>query len=65
MHPTTQLLVDLVRLPSVNPMGRPLTGPDYLEHRVTDYLERFFRDLPRPTGRCCGKCIRTLCRSMA
>jgi len=45
MHPTTQLLVDLVRLPSVNPMGRPLTGPDYLEHRVTDYLERFFRDL--------------------
>jgi acetylornithine deacetylase len=42
---TTRLLRDLVALPSVNPMGRPLTGPDLFEYRVTDYLEAFFRDL--------------------
>ena len=38
MLDTTRILADLVRLPSVNPMGRILTGPDYLEGRVTDYL---------------------------
>ncbi len=32
------LLADLVRLPSVNPMGRPISGPDFLERRVSDYL---------------------------
>ena len=31
-------LADLVRRPSVNPMGRDVSGPDYLEGRVTDYL---------------------------
>jgi acetylornithine deacetylase/succinyl-diaminopimelate desuccinylase-like protein len=31
-------LAELVRRPSVNPMGRDLTGPDYLEARVSDYL---------------------------
>jgi acetylornithine deacetylase ArgE len=45
MHESTRLLRDLVALPSVNPMGRPLTGPDLYEHRVTDYLEGFFRSL--------------------
>ena len=45
MHETTRLLRDLVALPSVNPMGRPLSGPDIYEHRVTDYLEAFFRSL--------------------
>jgi acetylornithine deacetylase len=45
MHETTRLLRDLVALPSVNPMGRPLAGPDIHEHRVTDYLEQFFRAL--------------------
>ncbi len=45
MHETTRLLRDLVALPSINPMGRPLTGPDIFEHRVTAYLESFFRDL--------------------
>jgi acetylornithine deacetylase len=45
MHETTRLLRDLVALPSVNPMGRPLSGPDLYEHRVTDYLEAFFRSL--------------------
>jgi acetylornithine deacetylase ArgE len=45
MHETTRLLRDLVALPSVNPMGRPLSGPDIHEHRVTAYLEVFFRSL--------------------
>jgi acetylornithine deacetylase/succinyl-diaminopimelate desuccinylase family protein len=45
MLETTRLLRDLVALPSVNPMGRPLQGPDIYEHRVTDYLENFFRSL--------------------
>ncbi len=45
MQETTRLLRDLVRLPSVNPMGRAVQGPDYYEHRVTEYLEQFFRDL--------------------
>jgi acetylornithine deacetylase len=42
---TTTLLRDLVSRPSVNPMGRALTSPDLYEHRVTDYLEQFFRGL--------------------
>lgn len=45
MHHTTRLLRDLVALPSINPMGRPLVGPHVFEHQVTDYLDRFFRDL--------------------
>ncbi len=44
-HESTRLLRDLVRLPSINPMGRPLQSPDLYEHRVTDYLEEFFRSL--------------------
>lgn len=45
MSETIRLLTDLVRIPSVNPMGRPLEGPQYLEHGVTAYLENFFRSL--------------------
>jgi acetylornithine deacetylase len=45
MLETTRLLRDLVQLPSVNPMGRPLQGPGIYEHRVTAYLEDFFRSL--------------------
>src|SRR6185437_6265496 len=45
MHESTRLLRDLVSRPSVNPMGRPLQGPDIYEHRVTSYLEEFFRSL--------------------
>jgi acetylornithine deacetylase len=45
MLETTRLLRDLVALPSINPMGRPLQGPDIYEHRVTTYLEGFFRSL--------------------
>jgi acetylornithine deacetylase ArgE len=43
MYETTRLLRDLVALPSVNPMGRPLAGSDIYEYRVTAYLEAFFR----------------------
>jgi acetylornithine deacetylase len=45
MHETTRLLRDLVALPSVNPMGRPLQGPSVFEARVTSYLEEYFRGL--------------------
>ncbi len=38
-------LCDLVRLPSVNPMGRPVSGDIYFEHRVTDYLQELFQRL--------------------
>jgi len=40
----TRLLSDLIKIPSVNPMGRDVQGPEFLEGRLTDYLERFFRD---------------------
>ncbi len=45
MIETTRLLRNLVSLPSVNPMGRDLPEAITLEHRVTRYLEAFFRDL--------------------
>ncbi|MGM0487910.1 MAG: M20 family metallopeptidase [Planctomycetota bacterium] len=45
------ILQDLVRLPSVNPMGRDARGSPYLEHRVTDYLQAFFEQLEVPWHR--------------
>lgn len=39
------LLQQLVAIPSVNPMGRSVTGPEYLETRLTAFLAGFFRDL--------------------
>ena len=39
------LLKDLVAIPSVNPMGRDLSGPEFLEGRVSDYLEGVFQSL--------------------
>jgi acetylornithine deacetylase len=48
--PTT-LLQALVRLPSVNPMGRSVQGPIYFEHQVTAYLEEVFRGLGVPYER--------------
>ena len=38
-----QVHADLISIPSVNPMGRDVTGDEYLEHRVTAYLEQLFR----------------------
>ncbi len=40
-----RILADLVAIPSVNPMGQPLTESPYLEHRVGDYLQQFFTRL--------------------
>ncbi|MBY0528328.1 MAG: M20 family metallopeptidase [Gemmataceae bacterium] len=51
MTETTRLLRDLVAIPSVNPMGRPMQGPEIYEHRVTSYLEEYFRGLGVPYER--------------
>jgi len=45
MNSAHKLLQDLVRIPSVNPMGRSVSGDTFFEFRVTDYLERFFKNL--------------------
>jgi acetylornithine deacetylase len=37
----TSLLADLVATPSVNPMGRDVEGPEYLEYKMTEYLDGF------------------------
>ncbi len=44
-------LRDLVSTPSVNPMGRPVSGPEYFEYRLTDYLERLFARFNIPSQR--------------
>ena len=43
MDEVTRLLSELVAIPSVNPMGRPIAGEGFLEGRLTDYLEDWFR----------------------
>jgi acetylornithine deacetylase len=40
-----EILKDLVAIPSVNPMGRDVEGPEYCEGRLSDYLENFFHRL--------------------
>lgn len=47
----TQTLSDLVALPSLNPMGRTVLTDDFLETRVTDYLQAFFARLGVPWER--------------
>ena len=54
-----EILAELIRIPSVNPMGRDLTGPETLETRVTAWLMEFFQQLGVPAetievapGRC-------------
>lgn len=51
MDAVTRLLSDLVAIPSVNPMGRALSGPGFFEGGMTEYLERWFRDLGVPVER--------------
>jgi acetylornithine deacetylase len=48
---TLNTLQHLIRIPSVNPLGRPLLEPPYGESGVTDYLENFFRALEVPYER--------------
>jgi succinyl-diaminopimelate desuccinylase len=43
-----KLLKDLIAIPSVNPMGREVSGPDYFETRVTEYLVRYLTELGVP-----------------
>lgn len=45
------LLCELIRIPSVNPMGQRATGAPYFEAALTDYLEDFFRRLDVPVVR--------------
>ncbi|MFN0198094.1 MAG: M20 family metallopeptidase [Planctomycetaceae bacterium] len=45
------ILQDLISIPSVNPMGRDLTGPEYFEGRLSDFLCRFFEQLRVPFER--------------
>src|SRR5439155_22117640 len=51
MTETTRLLADLVAIPSVNPMRADIPADIILEHRVTAYLEQFFRSLGVPYER--------------
>lgn len=46
-----ELLRDLVAIPSVNPMGREVSGPEFYEGRMSDYLVRFFQQLGTPYER--------------
>jgi acetylornithine deacetylase/succinyl-diaminopimelate desuccinylase-like protein len=51
MSSVSATLADLVRRPSVNPMGRNVSGPEYLEGRVTDYLVQRFSAAGLPWAR--------------
>lgn len=52
MNPSvSRLLADLVRLPSVNPMGQDAQGLPYFESRVTAYLDNYFHALGVPYTR--------------
>ena len=42
------LLKDLVSIPSVNPMGRDVSGPEFFEGRITAYLEAHLSRLKVP-----------------
>jgi succinyl-diaminopimelate desuccinylase len=42
------ILKDLIARPSVNPMGRTVAGPEFLEARMTEYLVGFFEQLGVP-----------------
>jgi acetylornithine deacetylase/succinyl-diaminopimelate desuccinylase-like protein len=44
-------LSQLVATPSVNPMGRPVSGPEFFEYRMTDWLQAFFERLSLPWQR--------------
>lgn len=39
------LLASLISIPSVNPMGADLTGPEYFEGRMSDWLMDFFQSI--------------------
>ncbi len=41
----TEILCRLIAIPSVNPMGRNLSGPEFFETRLTDWLVSWFRSI--------------------
>jgi len=43
-----EILADLIRIPSVNPMGRTVQGDCYCEARLTKYLAEYFESLGIP-----------------
>ena len=45
------LLSELVAIASVNPMGRAVSGPEFFEYRMTEYLQSLFGDLGLPWQR--------------
>jgi acetylornithine deacetylase len=51
VEPLFRLASELVAVASVNPMGRSLTGPEFLETRLTAYLENWFRERGIPCVR--------------
>lgn len=42
------LLKNLIAIPSVNPMGRDISGPEFFETRLTEYLVQYLRNLNIP-----------------
>jgi acetylornithine deacetylase len=46
-----ELTQQLVRIPSLNPMGRDVVGPEYLETRVTQFLQQLAERLGLPWER--------------
>jgi acetylornithine deacetylase len=46
-----ELAQQLVRIPSVNPMGRLIEGDMFLEFRMANFLESWFADLGIPSER--------------
>jgi acetylornithine deacetylase/succinyl-diaminopimelate desuccinylase-like protein len=51
MSASAATLADLIRRPSVNPMGRDVAGPEYLEGRVAEYLVQRFSAAGLPWAR--------------
>jgi acetylornithine deacetylase/succinyl-diaminopimelate desuccinylase family protein len=45
VHDVARLLETLVAIPSVNPMGRSVSGAEYLESRLTEFLESWLSGL--------------------
>jgi acetylornithine deacetylase/succinyl-diaminopimelate desuccinylase family protein len=43
MDPVVALLADLVAIPSMNPMGRGRTGPDYSEQALAEFICSYLR----------------------
>lgn len=50
-HNVVELLSDLIAIPSVNPMGREVSGPEFYEGRLSDYLQHYFSRLGVPHER--------------